>query len=83
MLVANLTHPAAEVRVMRPNTHIDPVLLAEALAAAGTIQTRSPGEVARAERVRRPRRRQARELRGTVDWDGNLDELRAGRSPSA
>jgi Arc/MetJ family transcription regulator len=65
---------------MRTNIEIDDELLAEAMRAAGTLTKRSTVEAGLRELVRRDRVRKVRELRGTVEWVGDLDEMRSGRA---
>lgn len=68
---------------MRTNIDIDDELLAEAMRAAGTTTKRATVAAGLTELIRRGRTRKVRELRGTVDWVGDLDEMRAGRSAAA
>lgn len=65
---------------MRTNIEIDDELLAEAMRAAGTSTKRSTVEAGLRELVRRHRVRKVRELRGTVEWVGDLNEMRSGRA---
>lgn len=65
---------------MRTNIEIDDTLLAEAMRAAGTTTKRATVEAGLAELIRRHRIRKVRELRGTVEWVGDLDEMRSGRA---
>jgi Arc/MetJ family transcription regulator len=65
---------------MRTNVEIDEDLLAEAKLVAGTDTKRATIHYALEELVRRRQRRQVRELRGTVEWGGDLDDSRQGRS---
>lgn len=69
------------VVVMRTNIVIDEDLMAEAKAVAGTDTMRETVDLALRELVRRRSRRQVLDLFGTVDWRGDLDEMR-GRSSS-
>ncbi|MFT3853971.1 MAG: type II toxin-antitoxin system VapB family antitoxin [Ilumatobacteraceae bacterium] len=64
---------------MRTNIDIDDELLAEAQTIAGTRTKRETVEFALREVVRRRARRAVLDLRGTVAWDADLDELRQGR----
>lgn len=66
---------------MRTNIVIDQDLMAEAKAAAGTDTMRETVDLALRELVRRRSRRLVLDLFGTVDWQGDLDEMR-GRSSS-
>jgi Arc/MetJ family transcription regulator len=68
---------------VRTNIDIDDDLLAEAMRAAGTTTKKATVEAGLAELIRRHRIRQVRELRGDVDWEGDLDEMRSGRVPTA
>lgn len=65
---------------MRTNIEIDDHLLAEAMRLAGTATKRATVEAGLAALVRRHRIRRVRELRGTVDWTGDLDAMRSGRT---
>jgi Arc/MetJ family transcription regulator len=64
---------------MRTNIDIDEQLLADAQAIAGTTTKKATVEHALRELIRRKQRRQVRDLLGTVDWIGDLDESRGGR----
>ncbi len=64
--------------LMRMNIDIDDDLLAEAQRIAGTATKRATVDYALRELVRRKRRRQALTHRGTVEWQGDLDESRSG-----
>lgn len=64
---------------MRTNIDIDDQLLAEAQAVAGTTTKKATVEHALRELVRRKDRQRVRELLGTVEWTGDLDESRRGR----
>lgn len=63
---------------MRTNIEIDDDLLADAMRAAGTTTKRATVEAGLRELIRRHRVRKVRQLRGAVDWIGDLDELRGG-----
>lgn len=63
---------------MRTNIEIDDDLLAEAKRVAGTATKRETVEVALRELVARDRRAQILRLRGTVRWEGDLNESRSG-----
>jgi Arc/MetJ family transcription regulator len=65
---------------VRTNIDIDDDLLAEAMRVAGTKTKRATVEAGLAELIRRHRTRRVRELRGTVEWVGDLDEMRSGRA---
>jgi len=64
---------------VRTNIEIDDELLAEAQALAGTRTKKATVELALAELVRRRRAKSVLQLRGTVDFDIDLDESRRGR----
>jgi Arc/MetJ family transcription regulator len=68
---------------MRTNIDIDDDLLAEAARAAGTTTKKATVEAGLLELIRRHRTRKVRDLRGTVEWVGDLDQLRSGRSATA
>ena len=61
---------------MRTNIVIDDKLMAETLKASGASTKRAAIEEAMRLFVRLRRQRKARELFGTVDWIGDLDEMR-------
>lgn len=65
---------------MRTNIDIDDQLLAEAQAVAGMSTKKATVEHALRELVRRKDRQRVRELLGTVEWTGDLDESRSGRA---
>lgn len=64
---------------MRTNIEIDDVLLAEAARLAGTDTKKATVDHALRELVRRTDRQRVLELRGTVDWTGDLERSRRGR----
>lgn len=68
---------------MRTNIDIDDSLLAEAMQAAGTTTKKATVESGLRELIRRHRLRKVQELRGTVEWVGDLEEMRRGRSAIA
>ncbi|MCA1842501.1 MAG: type II toxin-antitoxin system VapB family antitoxin [Actinobacteria bacterium] len=61
---------------MRTNIDIDDELLAQAQALAGMKGKKATVEFALRELVRRKQRHTALELRGTVNWEGDLDRSR-------
>lgn len=65
---------------MRTNIDIDDDLMAEAMRVAGMTTKKATVEAGLAELIRRDRVRKARELRGTVEWTGDLDEMRTSRA---
>lgn len=64
---------------VRTNIEIDDQLLAAAQQVAGTRTKKATVEFALQELVRRRQRRGALQLRGKVDWDGDLDRSRSTR----
>ena len=62
---------------VRTNIDIDDDLLAAAQRVAGTDTKRATVHYALEELVRRRSRRQILDLRGKVEWQGDLDESRA------
>lgn len=64
---------------MRTNIDIDDELLEQAMRLAGTRTKKSTVEQALALLIQRHEQRSALRLRGTVDWDGDLDESRRRR----
>jgi Arc/MetJ family transcription regulator len=65
--------------VVRTNIDIDDELLARAQAVAGTRGKKATVEFALRELVRRKERHKVLQLRGTVRWEGDLDQSRAAR----
>jgi Arc/MetJ family transcription regulator len=65
---------------MRTNIDIDEQLLAEAQRIAGTSTKRATVDYALRELVRRKQRRAMLGLRGRVEWTGDLDASREGRT---
>lgn len=65
---------------MRTNIEIDDKLMAEAMAVLGTTTKKATVEAALERAVRRHRQREVLELRGTVEWVGDLEEMRRGRT---
>jgi Arc/MetJ family transcription regulator len=68
---------------VRTNIDIDDNLLAEAMRAAGTTTKKATVEAGLTELIRSHRIRQVRELRGTVEWHGDLDDMRSGGAAAA
>ena len=62
----------------RMTIEIDRSLLREAMTVAGTKTTRETVEHALKLLVRLNRQEGIRRLRGKVQWEGNLDEMRGG-----
>jgi Arc/MetJ family transcription regulator len=65
---------------MRTNIDIDDDLLTEAMRAAGTRTKKATVEAGLRELIRRHRVRKVLELRGSVEWVGDLDTMRPGRT---
>ena len=61
---------------MRTNIVIDDDLMADAMKATGAKTKREAVEAALRSVVRRHGQSQVRELFGTVEWEGDLDEMR-------
>lgn len=57
---------------MRTNVDIDDTLMADAMTALGTHTKKETIEVALERAIRDWRLRKIRELRGTVEWEGDL-----------
>jgi Arc/MetJ family transcription regulator len=66
---------------MRTNVDIDDSLMADAMAALGTHTKKETIEVALEQAIRDWKLRRIRKLRGTVVWEGDLDESRRSRMP--
>jgi Arc/MetJ family transcription regulator len=64
---------------MRTNIVIDDELMREAQAATGLATKKETVDHALREVVAQARRRALLELRGKVNWEGDLDEMRRGR----
>ena len=64
----------------RTNVVLDDDLVAEARELTGITTIRQVIHHALRELVRHKRQRQLLALRGRVEWEGDLDEMRAGRS---
>ncbi len=65
---------------MRTNIDIEDVLMAQALATTGLPTKRAAVEEGLRLLVKLKRQEAVRGLRGTIDWQGDLDESRAARS---
>ncbi len=61
---------------MRTNIEIDKDLIAEAQELAGTRTMRETVDLALREMVNRHRRLGILDLRGTIKWEGDLEEWR-------
>jgi Arc/MetJ family transcription regulator len=68
-----------EVVAVRTNIDIDDGLLAEAAKIAGTTTKKSTVEAALRELIRQHKVRRVLELRGSFDWEGDLQEMRRSR----
>lgn len=64
------------VEVVRTNIEIDDELLAEAQEITGMATKRATVQFALEELVRRRSRRRVLDLRGRVEWVGDLDDSR-------
>ena len=64
---------------MRTNIEIDDQLMEEAMRRAKTKTKRETVEEALRLLIRVNRQTGIRKLRGKIQWEGNLDELRASR----
>lgn len=64
---------------MRTNIEIDDDVLRQAQAVAGTKTKRETVDYALRELAARQKRLDFLKLRGKVAWEGDLDEMRAGR----
>lgn len=65
---------------MRTNIDIDDELLEEAMQLAGTTTKKSTIEVALRSLVERYKVQKVGKLRGTVEWVGDLDEMRGAHT---
>jgi Arc/MetJ family transcription regulator len=64
---------------MRTNIDIDDELLAEAMRITGQTTKKGTVEEALRRLVQIHKQSALRKLRGKIEWQGNLDELREGR----
>ena len=67
-------------RTIRTNVVLDQGLVEAGLAATGLRTRRELIDRALRELVRHRDQRRLLELKGRVDWEGDLDEMRAGRA---
>lgn len=65
---------------MRTNIEIDDQLMSEAMRRSGQRTKRGTVEEALRLLVRVRRQSGIRRLRGKIHWDGDLDEMRRGRT---
>lgn len=64
------------IHTMRTNIEIDDRLMADALAATGLKTKREVVELGLQKLVQLKRQEGLRRLRGKIDWQGSLDEMR-------
>lgn len=64
---------------MRTNIEIDDAVLSEAQRLSGTKTKRETVDYALREVIARQKRLDFLKLRGEIDWEGDLDEMREGR----
>ena len=67
------------VETVRTNIVIDKALIEEALTLTGQSTRKGVVHFALQELVRRARQKELLSLKGVVDWEGNLDEMRETR----
>jgi Arc/MetJ family transcription regulator len=68
---------------MRTNIVIDDQLMREAMAAAGARSKREAVEMGLALLLARRKQAAIRSLRGTLDWQGDLDAMRTDANSEA
>lgn len=68
---------------MRTNVVIDDQLMSKALEITGIKTKRAVIEEALRTLIRLRSQKQVRRLRGKIEWDGDLDEMRQGRFADA
>jgi Arc/MetJ family transcription regulator len=68
---------------VRTNIVLDKQLVAQGLKLTKLKTRRSLVDYALRELVRRKQQRKIMDLRGQVEWEGNLDEMRRGRGFSS
>ena len=68
---------------MRTNIVIEDDLVREAIALTGAQTKREVVDLALRRLVQLERQREALSLEGTIEWEGNLDEMRLARHPRA
>jgi Arc/MetJ family transcription regulator len=66
----------------RTNIEIEDSLMREAMRSSGEPTKRATVEAALRLLIQTRAQRKIRRLRGKIHWEGNLDELRTGRSSS-
>lgn len=62
---------------MRTNIDIDDKLLSDAMKATGASTKREVVELGLASLVKLKKQERVRKLRGTLQWEGDLDSMRA------
>ena len=67
------------VHIMRTNIEIDDKLMKDALRASGAKTKREAVELGLKSLVQLRAQEKARELRGKVTWEGDLDAMRTDR----
>ena len=67
---------------MRTNIDIDDALMAEAMKASGKKTKKAVVEAALTELIRRKRQRDVLKSFGTIEWVGDLDEMRRDKPDS-
>jgi Arc/MetJ family transcription regulator len=67
---------------MRTNIDIDDALMAEAMEASGAKTKKAVVEAGLADYIRFQRQRDVLKSFGTVEWVGNLDEMRTDKPDS-
>jgi Arc/MetJ family transcription regulator len=66
--------------MLRTNIELDEKLVAEALKLTGKKTKKELVNYALEELVRKLKRKKLLELKGKVEWTGNLDEMRTSRT---
>jgi Arc/MetJ family transcription regulator len=80
MIMSVHTHQeAGDGLEMRTNIEIDDDLMREALAVSGLRTKRSVVEAALQLLIQRKAQERIRELRGRLEWSGDLDQMRRDR----
>lgn len=66
---------------MRTNIDIDDKLMKQAMKATGTTTKRAAVEAALQQTVRLKRQERIRRWMGKIEWEGDLEAMRASRFP--
>ena len=66
----------------RTNIVIDEALVSKVKSATGIKTTKELVDVALKELLRHKRQKEILKLKGHVDWEGDLSDMRKGRIPS-